>query len=115
MTIQVLILFSIRPEICDNIETIRELHDRFLTQLQNVIPKSNLPAEEIAGLACRGLQTRLSAIDLRGLKVMHNKSLRTRTMKARTDIRMKSVGTDPREAWEVTREIDNLVSSHADG
>ena len=105
-------LFSIRSEICGNIQRIREIHDRFLLQLQNVTPKSSFTEDEIAALASRGLHKRLSTIDLSGLK---NRSLRTRGMKARMNSHVRAIGADPFEALEVAREIDKLVCFQSDG
>ena len=57
----------------------------------------------------RGLQKRLSAIDLPSMKALQNLSLRTRSMKARMNFRVKTMGADPYEALEVARELDKLV------
>ncbi|RMJ27051.1 hypothetical protein PHISP_02060 [Aspergillus sp. HF37] len=107
----VLSLFSTRSEICGNIQRIREIHDRFLFQLQNVSPKSNLTEDERAALVSRGLQKRLSAIDLSSMKGLQNRSLRTRSMKARMGSCVRAIGADPFEALEVAREIDKLSVS----
>lgn len=107
--LQVLSLFAIRSEICGNIQRIREIHDRFLLQLQNVTPKSTYSEAEITALASQALQKRRSTIDLSGFKGLQNRSLRTRSMKARMNTRVRVVGADPYEALDVAREIDNLV------
>lgn len=102
-------LFSIRSEICGNIQRIREIHDRFLLQLQNVTPKSDVNEAGIIALASRELQKQRSTIGLSGLKELQNRSLRTRSMKSRMNTRVRLMGADPYEALEVAREIDNLV------
>lgn len=110
-SLQILSLFSTRSEICGNVQRIREIHDRFLLQLQNISPKSNLTEDESAALMSRGLQKRLSAIDLPSMKGLPNRSLRTRSMKARMNFRVRAMGADPYEALEVAREIDKLVGT----
>lgn len=75
-------------------------------------PKSSFTEGEIAALASRGLQKRLSTIDLSDLK---NRSLRTRSMKTKMNSRIMAMGADPYEALEVAREIDKLVRFQSDG
>ena len=112
---QVLSIFNTRPQIYHNTQQIREIHERFLTQLQAITPNSSSQLPEGAqDLVSRGLSRRLGAIDLPGLKGLQNRSLRTRNFKASIQQRLKAtLSADPLEAQEVAREIDKLVSNRA--
>lgn len=48
-------------------------------------------------------------MDLGHFRRPHNRSLRTRNLKATVDIRIKAVVADPFEARIVARELDKLV------
>lgn len=104
-------IFNTRPQIYHNIQRIREIHEHFLIQLQAVSPTSALPIPEGApDLISRGISKRLSAIDLPGFKGLQNRSLRSRSLKASINQRMKAMAAEPLEALEVAREIEKLVS-----
>lgn len=106
----VLSIFSTtRPEIYFNIQQIREIHGRFLTLLQNVTPRSvELIGIDLSSVTTHGLQRRLGTIDLSSIKVLHSRSLRTRSLRASVSSRMKALSAEPYEALEVAREIEKL-------
>lgn len=108
---QVLSILNARPQIYHNIQRIREIHERFLNQLQLTTPMSASSATEgVSDLVSRGLSKGLGVMDLAGLKNLQNRSLRTRSLKASIKQRLKSLTAEPLEALEVAREIDKLVS-----
>lgn len=108
---KVLSIFDTRPEIYQNIQTIRGIHENFLTQLQTISPmSSSQPADAASDLATRGLSKRLGGIDLPGLKGLQNRSLRTRNFKATINQRLKAMQAEPLEALEVARAVENLAS-----
>ncbi|KAJ5679848.1 hypothetical protein N7462_008092 [Penicillium macrosclerotiorum] len=101
----VLSIFNTRPQIYHNIQRIREIHERFLTQLQTISPMSASQSPEGASdLLSRGV----SKLDLPGLKGLQNRSLRTRNFKATINQRLQAFAAEPVEALEVAREIDKL-------
>lgn len=113
---QVLSLFGARTQIQHNIQQIGEIHERFQGRLQQTSPlSSRQAAAEASDFVARGLSKRLGGIDLRGLKGLPNRSLRTRSFKAAVDQHRKSQVADPVEVLEVAREIEKLVSSKESG
>jgi hypothetical protein len=71
------------------------------------------PHVEQAGLselASRGISKRLGAMDLGSLKGLQQRSLRARTLKASISQRLKVLAAEPKEALEVARGIEHLVS-----
>lgn len=65
---------------------------------------------EISKLPVRTLHEKWSSMDLGHFRRPHNRSLRTRNLKATVDIRIKAVAADPFEARIVARELDRLVN-----
>jgi hypothetical protein len=105
-------MFNTRPQIYHNIQRIRETHEHFLTQLQTSSPMSALPHEDAASeFVSRGLSKRLGTLDLPGLKGLHPRSLRTRSLKASISQRYKALAAESLEGLEVAREIEKLVGS----
>lgn len=72
---------------------------------------ASLGDQGVSELVSRGFSKGWSAIDLSGLKGLQNRSLRSRTMKASIQQRLKALEADPLEALEVAHEIDKLVRS----
>jgi hypothetical protein len=105
---QILSIFNTRPEIYHNVQSIREIHERFLTQIQATSPTSaaNVDDPGVPDVLSRGLHKRLGAIDLSGFK---NRSLRTRNFKVSLKQRLKALSAEPFEALEVARDIEKLV------
>lgn len=90
---------------------IREIHERFLAQLQTISPMSAGPIPDATSdFVSRGLTKRLGTMDLLGFKGLNSRSLRTRKFKAAFDRHLKSLVAEPMECLEVVREIDKLVS-----
>jgi hypothetical protein len=99
-----------RPAIYHDIQKLREIHERFLSQLRVVTPMSqDTPAAELSSL--HGLQERWSSIDLNRFKKSRNRSLRTRNLMATIDSRIKKATADPSEAVQVARELSKLVKT----
>ncbi|OKO90265.1 hypothetical protein PENSUB_13398 [Penicillium subrubescens] len=91
---------------------IRGIHENFLTQLQTISPMSSSQApDDASDLTARGLSKRLGGIDLPGLKVLQNRSLRTRNFKATINRRLKPMQAEPLEALEVARAVEILSVS----
>ncbi|KAJ5082976.1 hypothetical protein N7532_012019 [Penicillium argentinense] len=108
----VLSIINTRPQIYLNIQRIREIHEQFLTQLQEISPLSSGPIPEGASdFLSRGFSKRLGTIDLPGIKGLQNRSIRTKRFKATLDQRLKSLTAEPLECLEVVREIDKLSIS----
>ncbi|KAJ9236300.1 hypothetical protein DTO166G5_4062 [Paecilomyces variotii] len=98
-----------RPTICHTLQKIRRIHEIFLEQLRIISPKSEEPVDgEISKLPVRTLHEKWSSMDLGHFRRPHNRSLRTRNLKATVDIRIKAVAADPFEARIVARELDRL-------
>ncbi|OXV09890.1 hypothetical protein Egran_02346 [Elaphomyces granulatus] len=96
-----------RPAIYHDIQKLREIHERFLSQLRVVTPMSqDTSAAELSSL--HGLQERWSSIDLNRFKKSRNRSLRTRNLMATIDSRIKKATADPSEAVQVARELSKL-------
>jgi hypothetical protein len=109
---KVLSIFSARAQIQRNIQQICHIHESFQGRLQEASPlSSRQDTTEASDFVSRGLSKRLGGIDLRGLKSLPSRSLRTRSLKAAVDQRRKSLVADPFEVLEVAREIDRLVCS----
>ncbi|KAJ5797399.1 uncharacterized protein N7503_006695 [Penicillium pulvis] len=105
----VLSLFSARTQIQHNIQHIGEIHERFQGRLHRTSPlSSRQAAAEASDFVSRGLSKRLGGIDIRGLKALPSRSLRTRSFKAAVDQHRKSLVADPVEVLEVAREIEKL-------
>lgn len=64
---------------------------------------------DLSSVTTHGLQRRLGAIDLSSIKVLHSRSLRTRSLRASVSSRMKALSAEPYESLEVAREIEKLV------
>ncbi|KAJ5639080.1 uncharacterized protein N7484_006942 [Penicillium longicatenatum] len=108
----VLSIFSARAQIQRNIQQICHIHESFQGRLQDASPlSSRQDTTEASDFVSRGLSKRLGGIDLRGLKSLPSRSLRTRSLKAAVDQRRKSLVADPFEVLEVAREIDRLSAS----
>ncbi|KAJ5909406.1 hypothetical protein N7504_004049 [Penicillium tannophilum] len=108
----VLSLFSARTQIQHNIQQIGEIHERFQGRLHQTSPlSSRQAAAEASDFVSRGLSKRLGGIDLRGLKGLPSRSLRTRSFKAAVDQHRKYLVADPIEVLEVAREIETLKSA----
>lgn len=98
-----------RPAIYHNVQKLREIHEHFLAQLQNVSPpKSATTDAELANLISGGLSKHSS---LRGFRSLQNRSLRTRNFKQKFNLRVKLIAADPTEARDVARVIQSLVST----
>lgn len=83
----------------------REVHEQFLAQLQNIAtPKVAAADAELSNLISGGLPKRS--------KSLHNRSLRIQKFKQDYNRRVKLVSADPAEALDVARAIGTLVSSH---
>ncbi|CEO59786.1 hypothetical protein PMG11_04443 [Penicillium brasilianum] len=108
----VLSIFDTRPEIYHNIQIIRGIHEKFLTQLQTISPMSSSQAADGASdLVARGVSKRLGGIDLPGLRGLQSRSLRSRSLKASMNRRLKAMRAEPLEALEVARAVENLSMS----
>ncbi|OOG00519.1 hypothetical protein ASPCADRAFT_511500 [Aspergillus carbonarius ITEM 5010] len=105
-----LFIVSVRPEIYDNIQQIRDTHEDFLAHIRNLTPISNLAGAEFDNLMPQGLHKRLCAIDF-GLRPLHNKSLRSRSFRASVDSRLKVLAAETKEALQVAREVGKLSDS----
>ncbi|KAL1873349.1 hypothetical protein Plec18167_006399 [Paecilomyces lecythidis] len=102
-------LLPARPTIYHTLQKIRRIHEIFLEQLRIISPKSEEPVDsEISKLPVRTLHEKWSSMDLGHFRRPHNRSLRTRNLKATVDIRIKAVVADPFEARIVARELDKL-------
>jgi hypothetical protein len=110
--VQVFTIFSARHEIAHNIQEILGLHEQFLLHLQRISPMSEPHVEQagLSELASRGISKRLGAMDLGSLKGLQQRSLRARTLKASISQRLKVLAAEPKEALEVARGIEHLVS-----
>jgi hypothetical protein len=108
--IQILTIFSTRREIHDNIQEMLAIHEQFLMRLQAATPMSALNAQRAGDLELesRGISKRLSA-NLGSLKGFQPRSLRSRTFRASIEQHLKTLHAEPKEAWDVAREIAVLV------
>ncbi|KAJ6114362.1 hypothetical protein N7486_000140 [Penicillium sp. IBT 16267x] len=108
----VLSIFNARTQIQHNIQQICDIHERFQSRVQEMSPfSSRQSTTECSDFVSRGLSKRLGGIDLRGLKSLPSRSLRTRSFKAAVDQHRKSLVADPVEVLEVAREIERLSAS----
>lgn len=109
--LQVLTIFSTRREIYDNVQEILGIHERFLAQLEAISPMSASQIQQAGSseLTSRGITKRISNIDIGSLKGLHQRSMRTRTLKASINKRLQALTAEPTEAGEIARELERLV------
>ncbi|CAG8270738.1 unnamed protein product [Penicillium salamii] len=105
----ILTIFNIRRKISDNVQEILNMHEHFLTKLQAASPMSALHAQRASDLefTSKGISKRLST-NLGSLRGLQQRSLRSRTMKASVNQRLKALTADPAEALDVARKIEEL-------
>lgn len=111
MQSQILTIFNIRRKISDNVQDMLNMHEQFLVKLQTASPMSALHAQRAGDLelTSRGISKRLST-NLGSLRGFQQRSLRSRTMKASVNQRLRALTADPAEALDVARNIAELVS-----
>ncbi|OGM50069.1 rho guanyl nucleotide exchange factor [Aspergillus bombycis] len=108
--INVLFLFSTRPEIYHNLHQIRELHEDLLARIRKVTPMSILAAEEYDRLVPHGVHERFNPTDL-SLRALRNRSIRICHFKKSVLSRFKELAAEANEALEVAVEIGKLSKS----
>lgn len=105
---QLLLIISARPEIYHSVQQIRESHESFLNRIRGLVPMSNVPRMQLECMMNSGAQKRPHAVDL-GIKAFQSRSLRTQSLKASVNHRLKQLASEAHEASIVAREIGNLV------
>ncbi|CAG7916299.1 unnamed protein product [Penicillium olsonii] len=108
----ILTIFNIRRKISDNVQEILDIHELFLTKIQASSPMSALHAQRASDMefTSKGISKRLST-NLGSLRGLKQGSLRSRTMKASVNERLKTLTADPAEALDVARNIEELSRS----
>ncbi|KAL4733627.1 hypothetical protein BDV11DRAFT_175517 [Aspergillus similis] len=105
--LDLLLIIQARPEIYHNVQRIRESHESFLKRTRSLIPTSNIPRMQLERMMNYGAQKRP---DL-SIKAFQHRSLRTQSMKAYVDRRLKQLASEANEAFVVAREIGYLSKS----